>query len=532
MADMRISGLASGMNIDEIVTNLMKAERMPLDKITQKKTYTEWQRDDYRTMNTALSELDTLIFEGIGKQASFNKKTVTTSNDDVLSVTNVNSTSDFSGSVSKVTQLANAATMVSEKSATKIDGSAITITSTTTMENLGILAQPIKIEAIDKDGKLVSYSLDIASTDTLESVINKINADSGVNVFFDEKEQRFSIQAKNTGVPKDDKTTAIDESLAAAIQLTGDLFTNVMKLNTDSNNDKASDGTTITGASKGQNAILTYNGLEIERSSNTFTINGAKLTLKKTTEAGDAAVTFSSTPDVDAIYGTIKKFVDSYNGLIANISEKTSEKKNTAYSPLTDTQREALSDDEIEKWEIQAKKGTLRRDSTLSSLLTKMRTSIYSSVSDSSIGSLAKVGISTTSNYLEGGKLEIDEEKLRAAIEEDPNGIYNLFMVNVEKTVDGKQVTDLEKSGIARRLRADLGAAMKDISTKAGKSSSVNNTFTLGRLLDDYEDKISTFEEKMKNLESRYYKQFNAMESAINKANSQSASLASFFTTS
>ena len=67
-----------------------------------------------------------------------------------------------------------------------------------------------------------------------------------------------------------------------------------------------------------------------------------------------------------------------------------------------------------------------------------MRTSIYSSVSDTSFGNLAKIGISTTSNYLEGGKLEIDEEKLRAAIEEDPNGIYNLFMADVKKTVDGK----------------------------------------------------------------------------------------------
>src|SRR3954454_15870128 len=112
MADMRISGLASGMNIDEIVTNLMKAERMPLDKIQQKKIYTEWQRDDYRTMNTALSELDKLIFEGVGKQASFNKKTVTVSNENALSVKNVNSTSDFSGTV-KVSQLASAATMVS-----------------------------------------------------------------------------------------------------------------------------------------------------------------------------------------------------------------------------------------------------------------------------------------------------------------------------------------------------------------------------------------------------------------------------------
>ena len=71
---------------------------------------------------------------------------------------------------------------------------------------------------------------------------------------------------------------------------------------------------------------------------------------------------------------------------------------------------------------------------------------------------------------------------------------------------------------------------MTDISTKAGKSSSVNNTFTLGSLLDNYEDKISAFEEKMKSLESRYYKQFTAMEKAINRANSQSAQLSSYFT--
>ncbi len=95
---------------------------MPLDKIQQKKTYTEWQRDDYRTMNTALSELDTLIFEGIGKQASFNKKTVTIQMTNVLSVSNVNSMSDFSGTVNKVTQLATAATMISTEAATnKID---------------------------------------------------------------------------------------------------------------------------------------------------------------------------------------------------------------------------------------------------------------------------------------------------------------------------------------------------------------------------------------------------------------------------
>ena len=115
MAGLRIGGLASGMDIDGIVSQLMTAERMPLDKIEQKKIYTEWQRDDYRTMNTALSELDNLLSplgKGVGRQAAFIKKTVTVSNDNALSVENVNSTNNFSGTI-KVNRLATAATMIS-----------------------------------------------------------------------------------------------------------------------------------------------------------------------------------------------------------------------------------------------------------------------------------------------------------------------------------------------------------------------------------------------------------------------------------
>jgi flagellar hook-associated protein 2 len=96
------------MDIDELVKSMMQAERVPLDKLTQKKQYSEWQRDDYRSMNTALSELDTLIRDGIGKQSSFIKKKVTVSNPDAVSVKNVNSTSDFSGNI-KVNGLAKAA---------------------------------------------------------------------------------------------------------------------------------------------------------------------------------------------------------------------------------------------------------------------------------------------------------------------------------------------------------------------------------------------------------------------------------------
>ena len=140
MAGLRIGGLASGMDIDGIVSELMTAERMPLDKIEQKKIYTEWQRDDYRTMNTAIKEFrDSLAVDkgGVGSQAAFIKKTVTVSNNNVLSVENVNSTNNFSGTINKVTQLAKVATMVSAGNTGDIkDKNGNKITSKTTMATL------------------------------------------------------------------------------------------------------------------------------------------------------------------------------------------------------------------------------------------------------------------------------------------------------------------------------------------------------------------------------------------------------------
>ncbi|AZV45256.1 hypothetical protein BAOM_4678 [Peribacillus asahii] len=511
---MRVSGLASGMDIDDIVSKLMTAQRVPLDKLYQKKTYTEWQRDDYRTINTALSELDRLISDGIGRQASFIKKTVSVSNPNAVSIKNVNSTTDFSGTI-EVKELATAATMVSTGSSS--------ITDATAKLDASLVGQTIKIRAINKDGgfdkntdgtdKWFEYT--IKADDTLQSVINEINAKSGVTAFFDEKEGKFSITAKNTGNAGDTDVTAavqLKAENADGSEAIGDnFFKDIMKMNANSNQE--SDPT-----NKGQNATVIYNGLEITRSSNTFRINGAEFTIKEQTTG---PVTFSSTADVDTIFDTVKKFVDSYNGLIATISSKTSEKKNSSYPPLTDEQKKEMTEDQVKKWEEQARKGTLRRDSTLTSLLTKMRTSLYTQVEGTSLGTLDKIGITTTKNYLEGGKLEIDEEKLKAAIAEDPNAIYELFMQDGDPK-EGKQ-------GIARRLRAELSAGMKTISEKAGSASSVNSSFTLGKLLNEYDKKIDSFNDRLTALETRYYKQFTAMETAINKANSQSASLMQYF---
>ncbi|WP_028393549.1 flagellar hook-associated protein 2 [Bacillus cihuensis] len=480
----RVSGLASGMDIDELVKSMMQAERIPMDKLTQKKQYTEWQRDDYRSMNTALLELDRLITDGVGMQKSFNKKTVTVSNPDTLSVRNINSTTDFSGTI-EVEKLATAANMISTEKAGIKDP---TVTLSGSFVN-----KSITITAINKDGVLeASKPITFEATDTLDSFIAKINSQSNVTVFYDKVSEKFSFTAKNTG--------------DGEIVLSGDEIVNdLLKM----------EGVTV---NRGVDAILKYNGLVINRPSNTFTINGAEITLKKVTTD---PVTFSSTADVDAILDTVTKFVEKYNEVIEKIKNKTNETKYRSFAPLTAEQKKELTEDEVKLWEEKAKSGTLKNDSTLKSLLTTMRSSLYTSVSGvAGVNALAAIGISTTSNYLDGGKLTINEDKLRAAIAEDPNAIYQLFMANGEK--QGEQ-------GLARRLRSDLKTAMTTITEKAGKASSVNNTFTIGKLLNNLDSRISTFEAKLTKLESRYYSQFTAMEKAIQKANSQSASLMQYF---
>ncbi|UPO87200.1 flagellar hook-associated protein 2 [Niallia sp. Man26] len=506
---LRIGGLASGMDIDSLVEQLMTAERVPLDKLNQKKTYTEWQRDDYREMNTLLLSLDTLLSDGLQKQSTFIKKTINSSNSDALSVKNVTSTTDFSGSI-QIDKLATAAQMKSstvdangeeKASSTQLSD----YSSTKTLGSYGITGTKITISAIDANGVMSSKDITIDPTkDTMDSLVSKINQQSGVTAFYDPASNQFSLTAKNTGGIADGPEISLSSD-------DSNLFT---MLNLPSNNE------TATGT-LGTNAKFTYNGIETERSSNTFRINGVELTLKQVTEAGKP-ITFSSTADVDSIYDSVKGFVDKYNEIIEKISDKIGETKYRDYTPLTDAQKEEMTEDEIKKWEEKAKSGTLKNDQILSNVLNRMRSSLGSIVNTGGAFSrLSDIGITTTNNYLEGGKLVIDEDKLKEAITADPNSVYKLFQ--------NSSATGTADQGFAQKVRANLKVAMDDIKTKAGSSSSVNNTFTLGKLLNQYSSRISDFEDRLTTIENRYWARFTAMETAINKANSQSGYLTSMF---
>jgi flagellar capping protein FliD len=487
VAGIRIGGLASGMDIDQLVSDLMKAERIPLDKLSQKKQYTEWQRDDYREMNKALFEFDQLIFDGILKQGSYIKKSVYNSNPDAVSIRNVTSTADFSGTI-EVTSLASAASMYSTSSSG--------LNSTDKLSTQGITGTKLTIQSIGKNGVLETADVSIDPlNDTIETVISKINTQTGVSAYYDKTKGTLSLIAKNTG-----------DVTGPEIVLGGDSnFWSALKM--EANNETA---TSLGAGTLGANAKLKYNGMPIERSSNTFNINGVEFTLKnKTTQA----VTFSSTTDTEAVLDTIVKFVDKYNSLIEKIKGELEEKRYRDFQPLTSEQKDSMDEKDIERWEEKAKSGTLRGDSVLSNSLNEMRMNLYTAVPGlTGFDQLAEIGIKTSKNYQDGGKLIIDPEKLKAAIAENPNSIYELF--SKEGTGDNQ--------GIGRRLRATIKTTMANIEQRAGKATSSNNAFTLGRNLESLDKQINRFEDRLVQIESRYWRQFTAMEKAIQRANSQS----------
>ncbi|MBS4208348.1 flagellar filament capping protein FliD [Bacillus sp. FJAT-50079] len=659
---MRIAGLASGMDIDSIVKNLMMAERMPLDKLKQKKQLLEWKRDDFRSINTLMLNFRDKLSQ-LKLTANYRARTVTSSNDDRVSATVTSGAAQASYSISQVEQLATAATRVNggviSKGNNKIDptktlasqlgsfeeGASFewksgviqskTFNSTQTMKlegkpleasikvngkkyeiatnkeqigdnevfieedgtlvfskelpkdsvvkvdyvlenktanftypanaetpltmwNVGatglasatikINGQEIEIGNADENGNAqlgsygtinlktgtitfdqdneeikeqevkieVTYTQNystfninthtskgeqneqffITDNDTLNSVIRKVNdSDAGVTMFYDSFTDRVTLTRKETG----------DFNEGNEINVDGDFITKILKFDNEANNE--------TG---GTNAKFTINGLETQRNSNTFDMSGVTITLKQTFTESDGTVSLAVANDSNQVFENIKGFVEQYNELIAEIGKKLNEEKHRSYKPLTDDEREDLSEKQQEKWEEMARSGLLKGDPILSSVLSAMRLDMSNPVETQGLfKQLASIGITTTANYLEGGKLEINEAKLKAALEEDPTSVENLFRGNG---------TGADR-GIIHKLYDTVDASMKKIQEKAGRATSTNQQFAIGRELINVGDGIDRFEVKMKMVEARYWKQFTAMEKAIQRANEQSAFL-------
>lgn len=286
-------------------------------------------------------------------------------------------------------------------------------------------------------------------------------------------------------------------------------------------NTVTSDGTNTTGSTKslsGTTGTIKVDGVEYTTTDNKVTVNGVTYTALDTTKDSTGAVknaTVSITQNTDSIIDKVKSFVEDYNKLLSSLYEKYDEKPNSDYKPLTQAQKDAMKEEQIEKWEEKAKKGLLYHDQTLGKIIRNIRSSIVSSVEgvEGKYNSAFSIGISTTGIK---GQLKLDEDKLKKALSEDSDAVYNVFA-----KLDGDDLDNQAKSGVAQRLGDILTTANKSIKSRAGSTADITEDSDLNNLLRNLQTRMSNFKKMMNSFEDALYKKYDTMEAMLARLGTQ-----------
>lgn len=343
---------------------------------------------------------------------------------------------------------------------------------------------------------------------SINSVISALEAKYGTgNAKFDATTGKISI----TGTGTLNITGATNDGTSASNKLFG----------ANQINFGASQGAAAT-KEDGQNAKVTINGVTTERSSNTFTTGGLSITLLAETATGETA-TINTTKDTNKIYEGLKSFVEAYNKLIGDLNTKIDEEATfREYPPLTTAQKKDMSESEIKLWEEKAKTGLLRNDTNISSFLSGMRSVLYTKP-DGCDFALYQIGIETSSDWKDKGKLIIDESKLKSMIETNSQDIQELFT----NATDGLAVKLNSVIKATANTNSSTPGTLVSQAGVVGKATEITNTFT--KQIRSINSKISDLQKKYETERTRYWKMFNSMESALSSLNSQSSWLSQQF---
>ncbi|RNB90101.1 flagellar hook protein [Brevibacillus nitrificans] len=495
MPTIRFSGMASGLDTENMVKELMKAQREPMNRIIRQKQTHEWKRDAYRDMNSMLMELRTSV-DSLRFSGNFNKKKAVSENDNTVGVNIVGTPKQTTYAV-KVERLAEAEMPAS---------ASLTVSSSITDTKTAIGGTSDFTLTINGE------DITVSPTDTLDDVIGSIKSTTGMDASF--VDGKLWI-VSNSGTTLGGTNTFDISATSSDPSASGDVTPLGIKI----------DETKTSSAKTGQDAQVVINGITYTSKTNKVTVDGVEFTLK---QAGPA-INVTNQVDEDAVFSTIKSFIDKYNDVIAKINAKIAEPKYKNYNPLLDEEKEALPDSTAEKLEAMAKSGLLLRDSILKSGLDEMRVAISAPLVASGVNSafdtLSEIGIGGPPAgkyaYQENGKLYIDEAKLKAAIRNNGADVQKLFTNFASKDSPNKY----QQSGIAERLYDSLTKTINKVTKEAGSASSTStyDDSYLGRTIRDEEDEIDRWEDRLKDMEDRYYKQFASMETMMSKAQSQSS---------
>lgn len=614
----RLTGLASSLDTEAIIKDLMNVSHIKVDKVEQQKQTLEWKQEFYKEITTKLYEFQSKHFNSSSSWDNDVSKLSASCDSNYISVTASPDSSTGNIYIDDIVSLASASKLVSS---TSISSNPSIEINTDTLSELAGKSIVVNLNGIEKmltfTDRTYSSSADVQNE--LQSLIDSSYGSGKVAV--DLNSNTLSLSAPNSTIiiktPTDgtdpsavlsfdsfssnriDFNVSLSSAALASNPLDGtdvkfsingtafeftsantlnDIMTKInssnagVKMAYSKLTDKFTLTSTVTGASSnasiedttgslmsslfgagektnGTDAIikLSTNGstsaediITLTRSTNNIEVDGTTITLLN--EAADETaekINISLSHDNEAITKKIKSFVEDYNTLLSSITAKLSEERNRDYTPLTETQKEDMSESEIELWTKKAKTGLLANDTYLKAIASELRGCLYTPISELgdnslTIGLMSEIGISTT-NYSDKGKLTINETKLTDSLNNNIDKVMALFTQKSDKSYSLYSTTETQQerfneSGIFSRLSDVLNKNLSKVGKKGALINLVGSptdTFTgdtdYSKRIKALEDKIEKMEDSLSDEENRYWNQFTAMESALAKLNQQSA---------
>ncbi|SDP69583.1 flagellar filament capping protein FliD [Clostridium gasigenes] len=481
---MRVSGLATGMDIDTIVKDSMKPYRMKVDKVQQDNDVYAMKQQLYRDV--------------LKDSKEFYSKHLEAKKDSLLLASNWEAVKFSSSNESAVTMKGTAGA-IAENYTIDIKKLATSANATLTDVELGstdTIDIVVNVGGVDKTINVKTAKDDGSGTKSSKELVEELNTNlkasgSDITAKYSEFSKGISLETKTLGV-------------AAS-------FTVALK-NIPVKVAKGIDAEVTITNSKGE--VYSHTG-----DSNFLRLDGVEFTFTAKTDAANP-IKVTGKNDVTALKDKIVGFVNDYNKLLEGISTKLYEKRDKKYMPLTPEQRKAMSEDEVKLWEGKVKEGQLRKDSDLERLVGAIKGAL-----SPLMGKLEKMGIKPIKNYADkNGILVIDEFKLVAALENDATGVKDVFSKppSDNKTKDGGILNSLQDV-----FNEQINSVTAPLIKKVGLEGSLTNEYS--KIMDKKKIQIAEMEKQLVQKENDLYLKYSRLESQMAKLNSQSAYLSKQF---
>ena len=578
-----IYGLSgSGLDIESLVKMGMMNKQNQYDKMYQTQLKQTWVKEAYNTVYTDVKAFKESM-STFKMQSNMSAMQATSSNNDVVSVTANGAAAAMNHKITVEQVASNAYLMTAngqkidrannsaansaylkdvlfsgDATKTTVDGqTSYLVKNGTTGKNDTFKGSDVAIsievqddDEEDSDGKPVTHKVEFTydqifgDNKTLNDLATAFS-NSGANVQggYDNVNDSFSLYNKTSG-------SANKIGLKATNETSKELLDKLHLASYDGQNNTLGSAITfetdkMNVVATGTNAKATIDGKTYESDTNKLNVanviynfNGVSA---KNADGTYQASTISVSQDTDKIVDNVKKFVETYNTLIDSLNTKYREEKNTDYKPLTKKQESEMTESQINKWNEKAKSGLLYHDNNIYSIISDMREALYTEVdavdtvltdargNKYSYNSMSSIGITSSTNQ---GHITLDEEKLKKALTEDPDCVYQLFASDQDSTyISGStnknqsdtytSKSDYLNTGIANRLYNSMTTNIRNLESYAGTSKETDDESYLGKLITNMNTKMTSFQTLMKSYESKLYKKYDAMEVALSKLGAQ-----------